>query len=118
VHYRRFLLRERIKAVDENKDILVNLLGALHLLRKAWNEVKPETITNCIRHAKFIINDEVRFDEEIVEVDKGLDELLAAWTDLQLLGEVNNEALMEDYMAVDLNVATGLCLLIGFFNAL
>lgn len=62
VHYRRFLLRERIKAFDENKDILINLLGALHILRKAWMEVKGETIANCFRHANFVINNEVRLE--------------------------------------------------------
>uniref|UniRef100_A0A915CM76 AAA+ ATPase domain-containing protein n=1 Tax=Ditylenchus dipsaci TaxID=166011 RepID=A0A915CM76_9BILA len=59
VHYRRFLLRERIKAIDEKKDILINLLGALHIFRRAWAEVKMETIANCFRHAKFVINTEV-----------------------------------------------------------
>jgi hypothetical protein len=59
VHYRRFLLRERIKAIEEKKDVTVNLLNSLHLLRRAWMEVKPETIANCFRHAKFVISEEV-----------------------------------------------------------
>ena len=51
----RHLLRERVKAIDEKKNYKTNLLNALHLLRRAWDDVKEETIKNCFRHAKFVI---------------------------------------------------------------
>uniref|UniRef100_A0A915EKD8 Ubiquitin-like protease family profile domain-containing protein n=1 Tax=Ditylenchus dipsaci TaxID=166011 RepID=A0A915EKD8_9BILA len=104
VHYRRFLLVERIKVIDDKKDILINLLSALHNLRRAWTEVKPQTIANCFRHAKFVINQEV--EETVADEADGMDELLNAWGNLQLLGGINKEAAMMDYMDVDADVIT------------
>jgi hypothetical protein len=71
VHYRRFLLCDRIKAVDEGKATLVNLLDALHHLRKAWIEVKPTTISNCFRRAQFVVETEVRFKLDYIGNYKG-----------------------------------------------
>jgi len=55
VHYRRFLLRRRINAIDNKVDFEFNLLNALNLLKRAWKEVKQETLANCFRKAGFFI---------------------------------------------------------------
>lgn len=55
VHYRRFLLRRRINAIDNKVDFEFNLLNALNLLNRAWKEVKEETLANCFRKAGFVI---------------------------------------------------------------
>jgi hypothetical protein len=55
VHYRRYLLRRRINAIDNKVDFEFNLLNALYLLKRAWNEVKQETLANCFRKAGFVI---------------------------------------------------------------
>uniref|UniRef100_A0A915EU04 DDE-1 domain-containing protein n=1 Tax=Ditylenchus dipsaci TaxID=166011 RepID=A0A915EU04_9BILA len=54
VHYSRHLLRERITALDSKLEYKLDLLMALHLLRRSWAEVKPETVANCFRKAGFI----------------------------------------------------------------
>ena len=54
VHYRKLLLRCRISEIEARKDYKIELLDALHLLRRAWEQVTGETIKNCFRHAKFI----------------------------------------------------------------
>ena len=55
VHYRRFLLRRRITSIDNKTDFKIDLLDALHFLDRAWNSVKPETLSNCFRKAGFSI---------------------------------------------------------------
>jgi hypothetical protein len=61
VHYRRYLLRRRINAIDNKVEFEFNLLNALNLLKRAWKEVKQETLANCFRKAGFVI--EVSFLE-------------------------------------------------------
>ena len=53
VHYRRHVLRRRIAAIDAKTDFKFNLFDSLNLLKRAWNEVKPETLKNCFRKAGF-----------------------------------------------------------------
>uniref|UniRef100_A0A915EH28 DDE-1 domain-containing protein n=1 Tax=Ditylenchus dipsaci TaxID=166011 RepID=A0A915EH28_9BILA len=102
VHYRRHLLRDRIKAIETKSNILFNLLNALHFLRKSWGDVKPETIANCFRRAAFKIDDMPLVEEE----SESVDELLLAWARLQDLDGIDGAAEMFDYMHVDDEVVT------------
>lgn len=55
VHYKRFLLRRRIDAIDNKVEFEFNLLNALNLLKRSWKEIKQETLANCFRKAGFVI---------------------------------------------------------------
>ena len=39
--------------MDDDKELNVNLLDALYMIRRAWMNVKQSTISNCFRHAGF-----------------------------------------------------------------
>lgn len=52
--YKGALLKKRIESIDGGKEWKFDLLDALRLVKKAWDDVKPETIRNCFKHAKFI----------------------------------------------------------------
>jgi hypothetical protein len=54
MQYRNLLLRKRIQAIEDAADFKINLLDALHLVRKAWNLVQPTTIERCFRKAEFV----------------------------------------------------------------
>uniref|UniRef100_A0A915DAH7 DDE-1 domain-containing protein n=1 Tax=Ditylenchus dipsaci TaxID=166011 RepID=A0A915DAH7_9BILA len=116
VHYRRFLLSERITAIDDNTDYKMDLLKALHFLRRAWSNVKPETIANCFRKAGFVKSVETTVDtandtdemfdelmanlgEEVQETGCEVDEMKSLWADLQAMELVDGE--FDDYLAVD-----------------
>lgn len=45
--------------------------------------------------------------EPVELLDDGIDDLLDAWGDLQLLGGINKDVMMQDYMVVDADVITG-----------
>ena len=43
----------RLDAGVPRKDFSINILQALTMLRDAWDQVLPETISNCLRKAGF-----------------------------------------------------------------
>ena len=47
------IITKQIRCMDNNTDFTVTLLDALRFLRRAWSQVKPETIANCYSHAGF-----------------------------------------------------------------
>uniref|UniRef100_A0A915DET6 Uncharacterized protein n=1 Tax=Ditylenchus dipsaci TaxID=166011 RepID=A0A915DET6_9BILA len=53
-------------------------------------------------HSSFQIDDEPALEDE----DDAVDELVLAWSRLQDLGEINDEAVMDDYMHIDDQVIT------------
>ena len=53
VHYRAGILRKLLLAVDEKKVLYISVLDALHVLRQAWEMVKPKTVENCFKHCGF-----------------------------------------------------------------
>uniref|UniRef100_A0A915D8W6 DDE-1 domain-containing protein n=1 Tax=Ditylenchus dipsaci TaxID=166011 RepID=A0A915D8W6_9BILA len=117
-----FLLSERITAIDDNTDYKMDLLKALHFLRRAWSNVKPETIANCFRKAGFVKSVETTVDtandtdemfdelmanlgEEVQETGCEVDEMKSLWADLQAMELVDGE--FDDYLAVDDQLAIG-----------
>ncbi|KAI1705545.1 DDE superfamily endonuclease domain-containing protein [Ditylenchus destructor] len=98
VFYRKFLLRERISAIDNNVRFEFNLLNALHLLRRSWNAVKPETIQNCFRKAGFLQAEEIENTQE----DEELNHL---WIEFQDKCGFTGAGLF-DYIDMDRNLAT------------
>lgn len=51
VKYRRLIALRLIKAVENKTAYDINILDAMHMLRNAWADVKPQTITNCFHKA-------------------------------------------------------------------
>ena len=51
-HYKKILLRCRLKAMDMGKEFEFTLLDALHVVRCAWEQVSESTIRNCFAKAK------------------------------------------------------------------
>ena len=54
----RFHLLTRFLECIEKKDFKPNVLDAMVLIRKAWEEVSPETIRNCFKHCGFATHSE------------------------------------------------------------
>lgn len=117
VHYRRFLLRERISAMDGDRQYKINLLHALRFLRRSWDAVMPETLSRCFRKAGFVINEQVGFlidcccwmfsfqTEDDEEEENILAEMDRLWAELQANNDV--EGNLAEYLAVDQQLETG-----------
>ena len=45
---------KQVQCVDDKTEFHLFVLDALRLLQQSWANVKPETIANCFRHARFI----------------------------------------------------------------
>lgn len=54
VLYRKMVLQRIIICLENGKGYDVNLLSALHMISRAWEMVKPETISNCFRKCGFV----------------------------------------------------------------
>ncbi|KAL7079554.1 hypothetical protein ACQ4LE_001427 [Meloidogyne hapla] len=96
-------MRHRISTIDSNSEHQINLLKALHFLRRAWEEVKTETIERCFRKAGFVLGEDI--SSVINEEDEINNELNSLWT------EYNEKEAMEgdlaEYLAVDQDVVIG-----------
>jgi hypothetical protein len=62
VHYRTQVMRRMLQAVDNGTSIIdyaksIDILKALHMLKRAWFLVSPTTIKNCFRKAGFLVSD-------------------------------------------------------------
>ena len=100
VHYRRLLLRKRIDAIDVGYAFSLNLLDAIHLLRRAWEAVSDNTIQGCFRRAKFTSSGEVTAAPHVNE------ELAGLWHDLAEEGELEEGVSLDDYVTVDQQLQT------------
>ena len=52
-HYRSFLVKRLISAIDAHQPHIVTVLDAMRLKHKAWGLVKQSTIANCFAHCHF-----------------------------------------------------------------
>ncbi|XP_054717282.1 tigger transposable element-derived protein 4-like [Uloborus diversus] len=62
-NYRKMLVRRMIAAMENKKTYDIDILGAMHLAKSAWNDVPQNTIAHCFRHAGFKTKEE--FQKEL-----------------------------------------------------
>jgi hypothetical protein len=85
VHYRTQVMRRMLQAVDNGTSIIdyaksIDILKALHMLKRAWFLVSPTTIQNCFRKAGFLVNgntnnvDEIQEALEVLEFNEAIQE--------------------------------------------
>lgn len=73
--YRKKCVQRLIRNIESGKEIHdINLLDAIVIIRKSWEEVKESTISNCFRKAGFLlpkpIADEVNQENEEIEPEE------------------------------------------------
>ncbi|KAE9546906.1 hypothetical protein FO519_009882 [Halicephalobus sp. NKZ332] len=102
IHYRKYLLRSRVSAIDTNTECSINLLDSVFLLQRAWKEVTSMTISNCFRKAGFVFENTTELQVEDIE-DK---ELLSLWSMFQSHCEINADCDISDYLSIDNEIAT------------
>ena len=95
--------RRLIEAVENKTVFDVNVLDAMHMLRKTWAGVTQQTIVNCFRKAGFQ-NDTQSQDEPAVDIDnnEGFDEE----DDLPLSRLLPDGVTFDEYATVDDAVET------------
>ncbi|PSN37308.1 hypothetical protein C0J52_21024 [Blattella germanica] len=78
-HYRKKCVQRVLRNIEAGKELKdINLLGAVVLLHKSWEDVKAETIKNCFRKAGFSKEESYSIEEE--ELDEPVPE---EWSDFQ-----------------------------------
>ena len=62
-NYRKMIVKRMIAAMEHKKTYDIDILGAMHLAKSAWNDVPQNTIAHCFRHAGFKTKEE--FQKEL-----------------------------------------------------
>lgn len=101
-HYRRSLLQRMLLCLESNKQYVVDLLAAVHLLSNAWNQVTEATIANSFRHAGFVAPDDAP-DSPTQDCGSDSEEEAALLSSLGSKGVVVD---MDTYVSVDEDVET------------
>ena len=55
-YYRKRLVKNVLNAIEKKEIFSINILQAITLITKAWDDVKASTVSNCFRKAGFIKN--------------------------------------------------------------
>ena len=82
VHYQRLLLKHtlaQIDGTDLTTSAIVNVLTAIRWIKKAWDEVKRQTIVNCFRKTGSLPQDRESEEDpftDLEEDDTCLEELV------------------------------------------
>ena len=106
VKYRKLVAMRLIESIEKKTTYEINVLDAMHMLRKAWADVTQQTVTNCFAKAGFQMSmcanyapDEATTDDDGDEFDEEDDLPLS-----HLLLPV--DVTFDEYAAVDDNVET------------
>jgi transposase len=100
VAYRRFLLQQYLRCIDDDLEFQFNLLDCLYNVRRAWEAVTEATIKNCFKKAGFKRDDrpeEHAQDEESQNSD--------VWGQLMESG-MTCATTFEDYAGADADIVT------------
>lgn len=70
INYRKRVVLKQVRAIEKEKAFNITILDALRMLYKSWMCVLPATISNCFRHAGFVVPEQaVTIDDENNELD-------------------------------------------------
>ncbi|XP_054708872.1 tigger transposable element-derived protein 6-like [Uloborus diversus] len=76
-HYRKYHVRHIVERIKNNVFSLISLKEAIHFIKKAWDEVTPDTILNCWRHTGLVDGEKrsVQNHVEMQEIQDSIDKL-------------------------------------------
>ncbi|XP_072140431.1 tigger transposable element-derived protein 4-like, partial [Dermacentor andersoni] len=95
VLYRRHLLERMILCMNNSAKYEVSLLSAIHMLARAWDRMKQETIANCFRACGFV----TASSEDASTISS--EEASTSELDSTDFGDAPGDVNFEDYVAVD-----------------
>ncbi|KAI6661427.1 Tigger transposable element-derived protein 6-like [Oopsacas minuta] len=97
-HYRGFLVRKRLLAIDSETGFKLDLLQALDWLKMSWDDVTPTTIKHYYQHVGF---KDLPATEETSAPDTSI------WSSAEEAGLVSDGLSFEDFVVLDDGVAIG-----------
>lgn len=71
-NYRKFLIRDWIDAIDDNRNFSPTILDAIEYTFKSWRNVSARTILSCFRKAGFIDQDHTCEVEDESDIKKNV----------------------------------------------
>jgi hypothetical protein len=101
VHYRKQVILRQLDAMETQTDIQITILDAMTFLKRGWAQVAANTISNCYRHAKFVVPD-TPAESTITETEQDYDDdiPLATLVDMYKMQQAD----INTYMDIDLDI--------------
>lgn len=101
--YRKEVVRHILSNTEEEKAIFpINILQAMRMANKSWENVTKKTIANCFKACGFVKEET---EPEIVTPDPVEDPIESEWNAVMAHCNVNNDTTFENFVEVDNDVA-------------
>lgn len=68
-HYRQLFLNKVLISMESEDVFSIDVLGAIYLLKQAWDMVLPQTIIHCFHHAGFQLQGDRKGQQPAVEAE-------------------------------------------------
>ncbi|XP_050045994.1 tigger transposable element-derived protein 6-like [Dermacentor andersoni] len=103
--YKRRLIDTLLVKLRMKQDLKIDLLGAIQMLKAAWDSVRGGTIANCFRHAGFVPPEAHASSDDGDDPDEAeaeLRELDEAWNDFsRFVGDMPATMTVENFVGGD-----------------
>lgn len=97
LHYKKQLLLQHVKQIENNQNIKINLFHAICMLESAWEQILPQTIASFFGYAKL-----KEVEEQLIEEESG-EESLSSWAANLLVYDVDT---LQKFENLDFELAT------------
>lgn len=103
--YRKEVVKHILTSIEEEKNIVpINILQAMRMAKKSWENVTQQTIANCFKACGFV-NEETEPEILTVTPDPVEDPIESEWNVIMAHCNMNNNTTFEDFVEVDNDVA-------------
>uniref|UniRef100_A0A8C4XHT4 HTH CENPB-type domain-containing protein n=1 Tax=Erpetoichthys calabaricus TaxID=27687 RepID=A0A8C4XHT4_ERPCA len=104
LRYRKLIVRKLLRDIEDKHPLGSDLLEAMRMARRAWNEVPEETIKNCFKKAGFAQQTVEDSEEHLEGMSMETDDALASpeeWSKVLIATGANKEVSFQDVLEVD-----------------
>ncbi|KAG2461778.1 RAVR2 protein, partial [Polypterus senegalus] len=103
-YYYKLVVRKLLRNIEDKRPVGIDLLEAMRMARRVWDEVPEETIKNCFKKAGFgqqtVDDSEEHLDEMSMETDNALASP-KEWSTVLTATGANKEVSFQDFLEVD-----------------
>uniref|UniRef100_A0A8C4S6C2 HTH psq-type domain-containing protein n=1 Tax=Erpetoichthys calabaricus TaxID=27687 RepID=A0A8C4S6C2_ERPCA len=104
LRYRKVIVRKLLRDIEDKRPLGIDLLEAMGMARRAWDEVPEETIKNCFKKAGFGQQTVDDSEEHLEGMSMKTDDTLASpeeWSTVLTATGANKEVSFQDFLEVD-----------------
>ncbi|XP_044599589.1 uncharacterized protein LOC123275502 [Cotesia glomerata] len=105
MHYKKKVVRRYLVDVEYQSPTSIDVLQAMWMITKAWNQVSKKTIKNCFKKSGFKVpgedeNDDLPIREEFNFQDPDFEEFVTFDNDVAVCGELTDADIVASVLPV------------------